>query len=68
MATVYRTRDGDVLDAICYEHYGTVVAVVQVLNANAGLADLGPVYESGVDIVLPDVELPKEEPEASLWD
>ena len=67
MAIVYKTRDGDMLDAICFEHYGTELAVVSVLNANVGLADLGPVYSSGVDIILPDVELPKDE-EASLWD
>jgi phage tail protein X len=68
MATIYRTRDGDVLDDICYSHYGTEQAVIQVLNANSGLSELGGVYHAGVDIVLPDIELPKEESEASLWD
>ncbi len=68
MATVYRTRDGDVLDDICYAHYGTEQAVIQVLNANSGLSELGGVYSAGVEITLPDIELQKEETEASLWD
>ncbi len=67
MATVYKTRDGDVLDDICYAHYGTEQAVVQVLNANSGLSELGGVYSAGVDIILPDIEQQKEESEASLW-
>lgn len=68
MATVYRTRDGDVLDAICFAHYGTEQVVIQVLDANTGLADVGVSYSAGVDIILPDIELPKDEPEVGLWD
>lgn len=68
MATVYRTRDGDVLDAICFAHYSTEKAVVQVLAANNGLADVGAVYVAGINIILPDIVLPREEPEVGLWD
>lgn len=68
MATVYKTRDGDVLDAICCEYYGTEQVVTQVLDANVGLADIGVVYESGIDIILPDIDMPTEEQETSLWD
>ena len=68
MATVYRTRNGDVLDEICYAHYGTEQAVTQVLSANSGLSELGGVYSAGVDITLPDIEFEREETEASLWD
>ncbi|HBU6551948.1 TPA: tail protein X, partial [Citrobacter freundii] len=47
MPTIYQTRDGDVLDAICAVHYGTENlsgSVTQVLEANQGLADQGAMY------------------------
>ncbi|NTX82774.1 phage tail protein [Citrobacter youngae] len=47
MPTIYQTRDGDVLDAICAVHYGTENisdSVTQVLEANQGLAEQGAVY------------------------
>ena len=54
--TAYRTRDGDMLDWICWKHYGqTEGAVEAVLDANPHLADLGPVYEAGTLITLPEL-------------
>ena len=66
----YRTRDGDMLDAICQAHYGATVGVVEaVLAANAGLADQGPVYEAGVVIDLPELAQPSQMIETvRLWD
>jgi phage tail protein X len=41
MAT-YRTRDGDMLDAICLSYYGQADGYLEsVLTANPGLADIG---------------------------
>lgn len=71
MPTIYQTRDGDVLDAICALHYGTEnlsYSVTQVLEANQGLADYGAVYSSGLLITLPDLVLPVEDSSFSLWD
>ncbi len=51
----YRAKQGDMLDAICKAHYGTEAAVAAVLDANPGLADLGPVLPAGRVIVLPDL-------------
>lgn len=75
MPTIYQTRDGDVLDAICALHYGTEnlsYSVTQVLEANQGLADYGAVYgavySSGLLITLPDLVLPVEDSPFSLWD
>ena len=49
----YRTRDGDVLDWICWKHYGATEDVVEaVLDANPHLADRGPVYAAGVIVTL----------------
>ena len=66
----YRTKDGDVLDAICARHYGdTPHRVEDVLEANPGLAALGPVLSSGVIIYLPDIEdTAPERPTIRLWD
>lgn len=71
MPMTYRTRDGDVLDAICATHYGTEnlsYIVTQVLEANPGLADRGAVYPSGLFITLPDMAPPVQASAYSLWD
>lgn len=68
MAT-YRTKDGDMLDDICFRHYGTSTRTTElVLDANPGLADLGERFSSGIEIILPDI---KPEPAVApirLWD
>lgn len=51
--TLYRTADGDMLDAICHAQLGSSAHLPAVLEANPHLADLGPVYPAGVVIVLP---------------
>lgn len=63
---IYRTRDGDRLDAIVFAYYGSTEPLVKVLKANPGLADRGPVYPTGVEIELPDVA-PEPEIKAVLW-
>jgi len=71
MPTTYQTREGDMLDAICAVHYGWSELgplVVKVLEANPGLADLGPVYNAGVLITLPDLDMPVAESNLQLWD
>jgi phage tail protein X len=67
----YQTRDGDVLDAICADHYGTdnlSSVVTQVLEENQGLAERGAVYPAGIVITLPDLDPPVAESTFSLWD
>jgi len=65
----YRTRDNDVLDRICWRYYGSESTVVDVLAANPGLADIGPVYASGVMITLPDLPEPDSaQTIVKLWD
>ncbi|GAB6260341.1 tail protein X [Photobacterium sp. R1] len=68
MATTYRTRDGDMLDDICWRHYGRENAVEAVLAMNPGLADFGPLLPSGIEIKLPDLAVPVSEEAVSLWD
>ncbi|WP_227657269.1 tail protein X [Citrobacter koseri] len=63
MPTIYQTRDGDVLDAICALHYGTEnlsYSVTQVLEANQGWRITGGL-PFGLLITLPDLALPVED-------
>jgi phage tail protein X len=68
MAT-YRTRDGDMLDAICLSYYGQVDGYLEsVLTANPGLADMGSVYSSGLLIELPNLsEQNRSQETIRLW-
>lgn len=51
---LYRTKEGDMLDAICLAFYGHSQGYLEaVLDSNPRLADLGPVLPSGIEIVLP---------------
>ena len=56
--TTYRTKDFDVLDKICVDHYGAGYehAVSAVLAANPGLCRLPAVLSRGLVIVLPDIK------------
>ena len=66
----YRSKEGDVLDAICARHYGdTPHRVEDVIAANPGLAAFGPVLPSGLIVKLPEVEdTARERPVIRLWD
>ena len=72
MATIYRTRQGEVLDLICLRHYRTQVGVVErVLEANPGLCERGPVLPTGTRITLPDIATataPAAAATIKLWD
>ena len=64
-----RALDGDVLDEVCWRHYGREDAVPAVLAANPGLADAAPVLTAGLEIVLPDLPPPPEPAGAvQLWE
>lgn len=56
MTQVYKTKDGDVLDAVIHAAYGqcTDSQLRAVLEANPGLADNGPILPAGLRIILPD--------------
>ena len=64
----YVTKDGDVLDAICWKYYGNTSGTVEkVLEANRHLAELGSIFAAGVKIILPDLTLGTEEESIKLW-
>ena len=68
--TTYRTKEGDVIDAVCRRYYGREAGAVEaVLEANPGLAGLGPVLPAGTQVTLPDLPRPLEAIETvKLWD
>ncbi len=64
----YVTKDGDVLDAICWKYYGNTSGTVEkVLEANRHLAELGSIFAAGVKIVLPDLSQEEETESVKLW-
>jgi phage tail protein X len=66
--STYRTKQGDVLDAICRAELGSEALVAAVLALNPGLADRGSVYPSGVEIALPDTTpAPVRSGDIRLW-
>ena len=70
MTVRYRAKDGDTIDRICWLHYGQQAGAVEtVLDANPGLADVGPTLPAGLVIELPDLPEPNREIETvRLWD
>ena len=65
--TRYQTKDGDVLDLICRNHYGNVDAALNaVLVANPGLSANEPVLPAGILILLPDLDV-SEVTTIRLW-
>jgi len=64
----YTTKDGDVLDAICFKYYGSTSGTVEkVLEANRHLAELGSIFAAGVKIILPDLTQEIEPESVKLW-
>lgn len=67
----YVTAQGDVLDRICFNRYGTENGTVElVLAANPGLAAHGAVLDHGVTIILPPApeQRPRRAQTVRLWD
>lgn len=66
----YRTRDGDMLDDICFQYYGKNTQMLeQVLERNPGLAQHGSVFSAGLIINLPSAPtLDTVKQTIRLWD
>lgn len=64
---LYRTLQGDMLDAICRAELGAEAHVPVVLDLNPGLAGLGPVYPAGLLITLPDRIAAPRVTQVRLW-
>ena len=66
-AVRYLTRDGDMLDWICWRHYGRSNTLEVVLAANPGLAERGPVLPAGIELTLPDIPPPAPRHILRIW-
>lgn len=64
---IYRSRSGELLDEICFNHYGTEDQVERVLEANSGLAALGVILPLGTLITLPEKPVLKVRKAIRLW-
>lgn len=69
MNMVY-AQQNDTLDAVCYRVYGRTQGLTeQVLKANPGLAEHGPILPHGTPITLPTITKPQHSaPRVQLWD
>ncbi|MEZ0576956.1 tail protein X [Halodesulfovibrio aestuarii] len=68
MSVLYRTKQGDVLDAVVFKYYeGQEGTLEQVLEANRGLAKYDPVLPAGLGIALPDLPKPRPKEGITLW-
>lgn len=68
--TQYRTSQGDTADYIAWKFYGTQDGrvVEQLVDANPGLADIGPVLPAGMLLTLPDIQPATADQVVRLWD
>lgn len=68
--TSYITQADDVLDAICYQHYAVTAGVTEaVLENNPELSHYPLHLPAGLEIKLPDLDLPNESVgQVQLWD
>lgn len=65
-----RAQQGDTVDLLCWRHYGRTAGLVEiVLEANADLANHGPILPHGLEVELPDqpAKIPTA-PLLQLWD
>jgi len=64
-----RAQQNDTVDEICWRHYGRTQGMTeQVLQANPGLAELGPFLPHGLEVELPDVTMAATVQAVQLWD
>ncbi|BAO20623.1 putative tail protein X [Pseudomonas phage PPpW-3] len=66
----YITSHGDTADYIAWKHYGTQDGrvVEQLVAANPGLADVGPVLPAGILLTLPVIKQAVSDKVVRLWD
>jgi phage tail protein X len=65
----YRTKDGDVIDWICWKHYGfTSGAVEKVLKINPKVAEFDEHLPEGLLISLPEISKENRAKQVKLWD
>lgn len=66
----YVTSDGDTAEYIAWKYYGNQDqgTVETLVDANKGLADIGPLLPAGLVINLPEISTPATQQGIKLWD
>lgn len=66
----YIASEGDTVDYIAWRAYGVQArgVVEQVLEANHGMADLGPELPVGTVVMLPEIDTTQAHDGVRLWD
>lgn len=68
MMMYYKTKENDMLDLICWKHYGSSSEAVEVvLRANPGLAEY-ELLPAGLIIKLPVIQRTIQKQVVKLWD
>ncbi len=70
MPSTYITKSGQTVDLVCQDFYGRTRDVTEaVLDANPGIAALGPVLPIGTVLVMPDIDTrPASRELVKLWE
>ncbi len=69
MTIYYLTKEGEMLDLICWKHYGFTDGVVElVLAENLGLAEYGSFLAAGLKIKLPVIQKPMQKSKLKVWE
>ncbi|MCU5773079.1 tail protein X [Erwiniaceae bacterium BAC15a-03b] len=64
-----RAQQYDTVDAICWRYYGRTQGLTElVLQANPGLAEVGPFLPHGMELELPDQVSAATSQTVQLWD
>lgn len=66
---IYKAKDGESIDYICWKYYGKTDGIVeQVLKANRHLTELSAILKAGTQINLPAIEDKKQNnKKIKLW-
>ncbi|MFP3016302.1 MAG: tail protein X [Wolbachia sp.] len=68
MTTYYWSKEGEMIDLICWRHYGATRGVVEVvLEVNPGLAEYSGSLPSGLRIKLPLIKEPLKKSVFKVW-
>jgi phage tail protein X len=65
--TTYTTQQGDTIDAIAWAECGDDGYALDLLRANPGLADRGPILPAGIEVRLPDRVTAPAVSQIRLW-
>ncbi|WP_265032656.1 tail protein X [Wolbachia endosymbiont (group A) of Sicus ferrugineus] len=69
MTIYYLTKEGEMLDLICWKHYGFTDGVVELaLAENLGLAEYGSFLPVGLKIKLSAIQKTVQKSKLKVWE